>query len=310
MTEEPRISTEPRAASFVCDLLTRSYREVWLPYCKRHRQGLSQAAVATVLSKHLWETGQASELDIALPRRLKDRVSRALSGRSLPPTMLQLIIEAFGISDAEARTAWSLLLDEDPDPSVALPPAVPLTGRVSPRSAAAYQTVSAHDFHRLGPDGRPVEHRTVQVIRAHAPVANLQCRFDGDVTAVQVLRGGSAADMTPSGIPDLHAVDITLTEPLQPGETASLEYQVLFAHEHPPKPLVRRVSRNEAKNVTVHVAFHPRCRPRRLEWCRWSADRLGSGPLSAEPVTPNADGEAHRYLGAISGEGVGFRWEW
>ncbi|QOR71332.1 hypothetical protein IM660_03245 [Ruania alkalisoli] len=67
----------------------------------------------------------------------------------------------------------------------------------------------------------------MHVIRAHAPLATFQYRFDTDAAVVQVPRGGRAAELVPSGIPGLHAVDITFTEPLEAGQTASLEYRTI-----------------------------------------------------------------------------------
>ncbi len=299
-------SREQRAAQLLSRLVEGTYRHAWLPYCKRQRQSINQSAVATVLSQHLWETGQASELDVTLPRRLKDRVSRALSGRALPPAMLQLFIEAFAVSPADARLLWEALLD-DPAGPVIVPGAAPLGGEAAPRTRD-FETVSVHDYHRVGADRCPVEHRTVHVIRAHASLSTFQYRFDTDAAVVQVLRGGRAAELVPSGVPGLHAVDITFTEPLEAGQTASLEYRTIFAYQEPPEPLFRRVSLKRSGNVAIHVAFDRH--PRSLQWCHWNTDHLESEPVSAEPVRLNSDGEAHRFVEAIEAEGVGFAWEW
>lgn len=285
------------------------YRQAWLRHCERRREGLNQAAVAAVLSQHLWESGRVSDRDTLLPRRLKDRVSRSLSGRVLSPSMLRLFIEAFEMEESDSQELWSLLLDGGSDiPVVA--PTTPMTGRPRAPRPGGYRTLAVHDFHRVGADRHPSEHRTVHVIRATDRVETFQFRFDTDAAAVQVLRGGRAAELTPSGTQGLHAVDITLTQPLRPGETASLEYRTVFAYREPPEPLMRRVVRDAATNVQIHVTFDPLAVPDRVEWCRWSAERLDSAPICAEPVRPNRAGEVHRFLDTVSGTGVGFRWRW
>lgn len=299
------------AAAYLRDLLTTPgrYRDVWLRHSQRRRDGLNQAAVAAVLSHHLWETGEASERDLLLARRLKDRVSRSLSGKVLAPRMLRMFVEAFGISDQESTVLWNLLLDGGSlTPVVA--PGAPLAGPGRPRGSLKYRTLAVHDYHRVGADRLPIEHRTVQVIRATADLDTVEYRFDTDAAAVQVLRGGRAAELLPSGVTGLHAVDITLTQPLRAGETASLEHRTIFAYRSMPEPVMRRIVRDSATNVEIHVTFDAQAAPKRVDWCSWRADRLDTPPVSAQPVTLNRAGEVHRYVEALHGLGAGFRWQW
>lgn len=70
---------------------------------------LHQAGVARVLALHLWEAGEVAESQLTLPRRLKDRVSRALAGRGVSMSTLQLFVEAFDLNaEQEQRLldAW------------------------------------------------------------------------------------------------------------------------------------------------------------------------------------------------------------
>lgn len=86
-------------------------RRIWMRHVRRHRsQDIHQAAVAHVLAVYLWDIGEVSERDQQLPRRLKDCVARALTGRCLGPRVLQLFIDAFGMDDATV----ALLLDPPP----------------------------------------------------------------------------------------------------------------------------------------------------------------------------------------------------
>ena len=308
---EATASGVARASAHLRDLLSTPgpYREAWLRYSERWRGGLHQAAIAAVLSTHLWETGRVSDSDTVLPRRLKDRVSRSLSGRTLSPSMLRLFIDAFEIADEEARQLWTLLLDDGSNAPV-IAPTTPLSGEAGRVHSHGYETLAVHDFHRIGADRFPVEHRTVQVIRATEGLETFQLRFDTDAAAVQVLRGGRAAGLTPSGVPGQHAVDVALTQPLRPGETASLEYRLVFAYRELPEPVMRRLVPDEGTDAQVHVTFDPTALPVRVEWCQWKADRLGMDQISAEVVLPNREGEVHRYVSSSRGTGVGFRWAW
>lgn len=83
-------------------------RRRWQVRAVRHRGGtVNQAAVAQVLAEWMWERGEACEADTLLPRRLKDRVSRALSGEYLPPQTLRIFIDAFDMTDSVAHQLWA-----------------------------------------------------------------------------------------------------------------------------------------------------------------------------------------------------------
>ncbi|MCK0112196.1 hypothetical protein MWU75_08610 [Ornithinimicrobium sp. F0845] len=116
MTAEPFIA--PTAADLLRHhLLTDvSCRRKWQTRATRNRRGtLNQAAVAQVLAEWLWDQGEEHEDDVLLPRRLKDRVSRALSPAEGPsPKSLSLFIDAFGIPPAVADELWEAHLHGHP----------------------------------------------------------------------------------------------------------------------------------------------------------------------------------------------------
>ena len=66
---------------------------------------LNEAAVARVLAEYLWDTGERPDADKDLPRRLRDRVGRALDGTVLSGETLRWFIGAF---ELDARTAEHL----------------------------------------------------------------------------------------------------------------------------------------------------------------------------------------------------------
>jgi hypothetical protein len=80
---------ESTAARLV-ELLTGHvpYRRRWQehPAAHRHRgPEIHQGVVCQVIAEYLWDNGEELEDDHELPRRLKDPVSRALSGKILSP---------------------------------------------------------------------------------------------------------------------------------------------------------------------------------------------------------------------------------
>lgn len=83
-------------------------RRKWQSRASRTRRGtLNQSAVAQVLAEWLWDNGEEHEDDVLLPRRLKDRVSRALNPDEGPsPRSLTLIIDAFDIPADVADDLW------------------------------------------------------------------------------------------------------------------------------------------------------------------------------------------------------------
>lgn len=103
----------PRTAAVLTEILLGDLRcrRKWL----RHTQRLggrqpNQAGVAWVLALTLWDRGEIPESRRTLPRSLKDRVSRALSGRLVSAGTLALFVDAFELTEEQERqlyAAWS-----------------------------------------------------------------------------------------------------------------------------------------------------------------------------------------------------------
>src|SRR5690606_4691330 len=85
-------------------------RRRWQRHAQRSgAQVPNQAGVAWVLALTLWDRGDVAESRRALPRSLKDRVSRALSGQLVSASTLALFVEAFDMSEEQERglyAAW------------------------------------------------------------------------------------------------------------------------------------------------------------------------------------------------------------
>lgn len=295
-----------RASAYLRYLLQErpDYARLWQARARR-ATGLNQSAVAATLAEHLWETGQADDRDVAVPRRLKDVVSRALAGRYLSARTLTLFIDAFGITPEDAATLWALRLGSSLGETLPV-----VQGHAQPpreMPPPRHQTLSLHEVHFLGPDGLPAEHRTTQVLRAMEEMDRYPYRFDTDVAVVQVLRGGRAGPLRRSEIPGLFVVEIELSRRLSPGETAALEFRTVFAFRSPPPPLFRRAAYQRVDNVELAVQFHPARLPVSVQWCQW--DRHDDDePRVAEDVQLDADRGVHRYLPRLEKAVVGFRW--
>lgn len=93
----------PRTSTVLREILLadRRCRRRWLRHAQRSSARLpNQAAVTWVLATALWERGDAAENGATLPRSLKDRVSRALTGKLISASTLRLFVDAFEM-DAE-----------------------------------------------------------------------------------------------------------------------------------------------------------------------------------------------------------------
>lgn len=295
-----------RAAAHLRHLLAdrAPYASRWRAHA-RHASDLNQSAVARVLASYLWDVGEADEQDVAVPRRLKDVVSRALSGRHLSARTLTWFVEAFEMPRADAAALWALRLGREQRDTLPV-----VRGHAEPPDPAAparHRTLSLHEVHIVGEDGLPSEHRSLQVIQALAPLVRYPFRVDTDVVAVHVARGGRAVGLRHDAIPGLYAVDIELTRPLSAGDTAVLEYSTTFAYRDRPPPEFRRAAYRRVEAVEIAVRFHPGRLPASLEWCSW--DRHDDvQPVSTEPADLDPDHAAHRYLARIENATVGFRW--
>ena len=172
----------------------------------------------------------------------------------------------------------------------------------------AHQTLSLHEWHVVGPDGLPVRHRTVHVLRALRPgLTAFTYRFDSSDATVRAIRGARAGEPR-TDADGLTAVDLTFPRPLAVGETASLEYETLFTWRSVPPPEVRRTMRQRVERLDMRVEFAPERLPAELRWAVW--DGFGARMRAAERVELDEEYAAHRFVDAAVGVTVGFEWTW
>src|SRR5215469_3824182 len=99
------------AARHMRALLLRqgTYRLRWEAHAHDITPGvINQSAVCQVVAQHLWDTGERSEADLQLPRKLKDRISRALSDQDMSLETLRWLVEGFELSAYDAQRVHEL----------------------------------------------------------------------------------------------------------------------------------------------------------------------------------------------------------
>ena len=292
-----------RTSAHLRELLARPpYVDRWQARIgRRQPHEIHQSGVCRVLADYLQDNGLHQADDPELPRKLKDRVHRALAGRSLSRATLRWFIEAFEMSPADA--AELLRLSTPPRGQATILGGLSLDAGTLPPQR--HETVSLRDWHTIGPDGLPESHQTVHVIRAREAMEVYPYVFDTDAASVTVLHGGRAGQ--PYALDNgLFAVDVELSQPLRPGQTLSLEFVTEFWYRTPPPQELRRAATGRVENLDLRVQFHHLRLPTRVWWSVW--DALDGEPVTSDPVALDADKTVHRFLDSIEATIVGFRW--
>jgi len=263
---------------------------------------VSIAAACRVIAEHLWDSGEFPDTDTELPRRLKDRVGRALQGRFLNPVTLRWFLDAFELPEDDALRL-QLLLDGSPSTRVTIGQA---SDAVLP-PARPYRTLSLHEHHYLGSDGLPSRHVTTQVIEATGDgLIAYPYMFDTATLTVDVRQGGCLHGPVHDLGGGIFVQDIVLTRPLRRGETATLFYSSAFRYSEPPPPEFRRAAFRRVNNLDIRVEFHPSRLPRNIFYAEWNA--LHGSPVRRTSVTREPDCSVHIFLSIAENVIVGFTW--
>ncbi len=258
---------------------------------------IDHAAVAGVLS------AAGSPTDV-------DTVRRALTGVELSPAVLEAFISAFGLGSRHAGRLRDVLRGSEATRVItgdALGPAELYRGSGPP----GYETLALHDVHTLGPDGRPAEHQTIQVIRSTVDrLESYPYRFDTDELSVEVTRGGKVGQRIYRVNELLHAVDIVLDRPLSRGESSLLQVYSTFFYDSPPPTEFRRGLARATKDVSIWVTFHPHRLPSRVWAASWDALDDDGRIISREPAELDEERSVNRRFDVVERAIVGFCWEW
>ena len=179
-------------------------------------------------------------------------------------------------------------------------------------SQPAHRTVSLHEWHVVGPDGLPLRHRTIQVIRALRPGLESYCyRFDRREAVLHMVRGATPGEpYQDPEIPWLTAIDLHFPRPLDVNETTSIEYETHFRWQSVPPPRFRRAARLPVEHLDLRVIFSAERLPAEVHWAVW--DGFGDdAPLrAAERLELDAHHAVHRFVEKLEGHTVGFTWTW
>jgi hypothetical protein len=238
-----------------------------------------------------------------------DTVQRALTGVELSPATLDRFIDAFGLSNRHANRLRDVLRGSAATRVItgdALPPAELYRRGGQP----GYETLALHDVHTLGPDGRPAEHQTIQVIRSTIDrLDSYPYRFDTNELTVEVTRGGRVGQQVYRMSDSLYAVDILLNHPLARGESSLMQYRSTFFYRSAPPAEFRRGLARATRDVSIWVTFDQQRLPKRVWSASWDGLE-GAKILERELVELDEQRSVHRRFDVVERAIVGFYWEW
>ena len=279
------------------------YRRHWQVHSTVRRGELSRAAVATVLARHLYETGEVGEeLE---PRSLENRVGRALNGQRLSDGTLELFIAAFGMTAEHADELRALRSGRSTAGQLVVGDALDGERPLPPRTC---RTLQLAEEHVVGPDRSPARHRTRQLLAAVEPTEVWHYAFDTPHAAVAVLAGGSPVGAFRLPGSPIHVVEIQLHAPLLPGQSTHLEFETVFVYPEPPQPEFRRGVSASVRHLATTLRFAPGAEPRQLWWGCWD-DVHATEPAERTPARL-AGGQTSRELVPDGECVVGWTWEW
>jgi hypothetical protein len=286
------------------------YRDRWETYAHDITPGeISRSAVCQVIAQHLWDKGERSEADMRLPRKLKDRISRALTAEDLSLETLRWLVAGFRLSPHDAQRVYELYR-ADIAPRTIIGD-LPSRARAAGTWAPGHQTELLFEHHWIGPAGLPVRHHTQQTIFSLADgLESYRYGLDTPEAEVRVRRGGTASEIYP--MDDAHyAINIVFPHPLRYGEEHYLDYWTLFRYSRPPPAEFRRATHQRVEHLDMRVEFHPQKLPSRLWWAQWRDYRDTSAVvIERENMPLDEELSARKYLDAVERAVVGFYWEW
>lgn len=291
-------------------LLERAeYRDRWWRFERREpaRGRLNQAAVAQVIAHHLWDSGDRRESDVSLPRELKDRVRRALSGQVISAETLGWFIDAFRMTDGDAERLRSTRFATRPEAAVPIvgtlrrPQFVPLPQR--------HRTLAVFERRVIDQNGRAAAHRSTRAFAAcEDEMDSYPCRLVPNARSVKILQGGrefyvrSFQGSTP-------ILEIKLNSVLRSGEVASLEYEAEFEGGGSADVEYRRVAHGRVENLSIVIQFHPDRPPRHIWRATWDDYRNGN-IVDQEPAHLDQSFCAQRFIPYLENAAAGFLWSW
>lgn len=175
---------------------------------------------------------------------------------------------------------------------------------------ALSQTVSAHEHHTIGPDRKPVTHRTLQIVRAlEDGVERYPYIWDASSAEISIMHGGVVEEVREVATPPYLAAIIRYDRPLKSGETHSMEIQLDFDYDEAPEPqFMKGVVGGQSANVGMRLTFHADAVPGRVRLVEWPD--VQSEPVTLGDVTLDSTHSTHQFYDRLKDRIVGFVWDW
>lgn len=289
-------------------LLSRpDYRRQWQEKAERLRtDDISKAGVARVIALHLWNSGERADSETTLPRDLKDRVRRALTGKNITPQTLDWFVGAFGMDERDERSLWATLAN-DRDARTGISHTITTNRKLALRQR--HRTIALFERYTIAADRSFETRRTLHTIMALEDGVDVYpFNHEPAIERIEVAYGGTLGQGYLHGN-GLHTAVITLDHELRTGETASLEYLTHYPPSGYSATEIRRPAHGRSENVDIAVQFSEAALPTAVYWAVWF-DHHDGGPVRDEPVPLHGQRSAHRFLRFIEETVVGFRWKW
>lgn len=289
----------------------RKYCRRWQAHVRAGDPGrLRPAAVAKVISLHLWDAGERPENDHSLPRAIRDRVRRALSGEVLSGETLHWFIDAFAMSEVHADRLWEAFRIGGLPPDAGIARTLSGHGHESLPLPQLHRTLAVFERHRIGPEGSPIEHHAVHVIAALRDGVDRYAHVTrATAERVEVLAGGKVGQSYRYG-DGLQVIEVLLSRSLNAGEIASLEYRTTLRTDGSPRHAeVRRIAHGRTERVNLMIEFDRSRVPSALWWAAWNSVEGGDEVLR-QPVELDERCSAQRFVTYLEKAAVGYRWAW
>ncbi len=306
-------TSRQRAISETGQLLSRllsnegAYSRKWRVAGRRLRsEQVPQAAVSHVIAQYLWDVGEYPDTDTDLPRKIRDRIRRALLGENLSGETLNWFIGAFDMTDEDSQRLWASFSGDAVSRNEGITDTVPVERPHGKRQW--HRTLTLFERYFFAADGTYKLRRTLQVIQAiEDGIDSYLFNHEPYAQRIHVLYGGHLGNHYEYGF-GLVSDDIAFGRQLNTGQRTAFEYETHFEPGAHFVTEVRRPVRARVENLDFAIQFTPDRLPSAVYFCAWP-DHYEGEPVLQEPLTLN-DGAAHRFVPYAQQSVLGFRWTW
>lgn len=276
---------------------------------RQRTEKINFAAVSRVVAEYMWDKGLHSEQDKDLPRKLKDRVRRAILGIDTTHQTLNYIMEAFYFTAEDKDTVWSAFSGASNKDRSSEGVCFTLRAPKPPMNRTQrHRTIALFKKYFINDQGALYAAETNHVITALEDGIDMYGHSPRDtVKDVKCIAGGKRVIFYDS-VPGFVGMDIELIQPLKKDQTTSLQYVATYHPSVERCTEVRRAARAEVRNIDIRVCFDGLL-PSQAWWCIWE-DHVDGEPLRMEEVCINEAGELNHFIPYAEQSVFGFKWVW